>query len=250
MEASSVARHATLTEQITAQLRAAVLDGELVPGERYSAGGLAERFGVSRTPVREALLELERSGLVRIERNRGVTVVPTSLETVVDCFQLRLMLEAPAAGRAAAVVDEETLGEVEDRFRAMEEAAAREDVGGVLRADRDFHLAVLALADNQRLVKVLEDLRNTVLRRGIATVPRTRSLGELVEDHRDVLQGIRDRDPRAAAAAMHRHILNTATLLIAREAAEHDQWDEAALRARLLALVPEDREDPEDRARR
>lgn len=239
---SSVDRHATLTEQITAQLRAAVLDGTLVPGERYSAGGLAERFGVSRTPVREALLELERSGLVRIEKNRGVTVVPTSLEAVVDCFQLRLMLEAPAAGRAAAVVDAEAIGEVESRFRAMERAAARDDVGGVLRADRDFHLAVLALADNPRLVKVLEDLRNTVLSRGIATVPQTRSLEELIEDHRDILDGIRDGDPGAAAAAMHRHILNTAILLIRREAAEDPQWDEAALRARLLALAPEDPE--------
>ncbi|MDO5493509.1 MAG: GntR family transcriptional regulator [Nesterenkonia sp.] len=239
---SSVDRHATLTEQITAQLRAAVLDGTLVPGERYSAGGLAERFGVSRTPVREALLELERSGLVHIEKNRGVTVVPTSLEAVVDCFQLRLMLEAPAAGRAAAVVDAEGIGEVESRFRAMERAAARDDVGGVLRADRDFHLAVLALADNPRLVKVLEDLRNTVLSRGIATVPQTRSLEELIEDHRDILDGIRDGDPGAAAAAMHRHILNTAILLIRREAAEDPQWDEAALRARLLALAPEDPE--------
>ncbi|WP_261624847.1 GntR family transcriptional regulator [Nesterenkonia marinintestina] len=236
---SSVDRHATLTEQITAQLRAAVLDGTLVPGERYSAGGLAQRFGVSRTPVREALLELERSGLVRIEKNRGVTVVPTSLEAVVDCFQLRLMLEAPAAGRAAAVVDAEGIGEVESRFRAMERAAARDDVGGVLRADRDFHLAVLALADNPRLVKVLEDLRNTVLSRGIATVPQTRSLQELIEDHRDILDGIRNGDPGAAAAAMHRHILNTAILLIRREAAEDPQWDEAALRARLLALAPE-----------
>ncbi|MDR8018177.1 GntR family transcriptional regulator [Nesterenkonia aerolata] len=234
----SVERHATLTEQITAQLRAAVLDGELVPGERYSAGGLAERFGVSRTPVREALLELERSGLVRIEKNRGVSVIPSSLEAVVDCFQLRLMLEAPAAGRAAAVVDERSAEGVESRFQVMEEAAARGDVDGVLRADRDFHLEVLALADNPQLVKVLEDLRNTVLQRGIATVPLSRSLEELVADHRDVLQGIRDRDPAAASAAMHRHILNTVTLLIRREAAADETCEEQILMDRLLALAP------------
>ncbi|NLS09577.1 GntR family transcriptional regulator [Nesterenkonia sp. MY13] len=221
-------RPPTLTEQVLAQLRAAVLSGELEPGRRYSATGLAERFGVSRTPVREALLELERSGMARIDKNRGVTVVPSSLEEIVNCYQLRLVLEAPAAARAAANADEDAVAEVEAKFQAMQEAADAEDIETLLRADRDFHSALVAVAENQRLVKVLEDLRNLVLTTGIATVPASRTCQELVEDHRDILEAVQSGDPQAAAAAMRRHVHNTAVLLIRREAAERQRSGDPA----------------------
>lgn len=211
---------ATLTEQVVAQLREAVLTGQIQSGERYSAVELAQRFGVSRTPIREALLELERDGLVRIDKNRGVSVVPTSLDEVVECFQVRLLLEVPAAYRAVDTVDKARLEVIERRFASMQHAADQGDIEALLRADRDFHLELLAGADNVRLVRALESLRNLVLTTGMATVPGSRTCQELVEDHRDIIQGVRDRSPHDAAAAMRRHILNTATLLINREAEE------------------------------
>jgi DNA-binding GntR family transcriptional regulator len=210
----------TLTEQVLAQLRRAVLNGELKPGHRYSASGLAEQFGVSRTPVREALLELERSGMARIEKKRGVTIVANSLEEIVNCYQLRLLLEAPAAARAAQIADDQSIVQIEARFAQMQLAAADDDVESLLRADRDFHSELLAVAQNPRLVTVLEGLRNLVLTTGIATVPRSRSCQELVEDHRDILEAVQDRSPERAAAAMRRHVHNTATLIIRREAAQ------------------------------
>ncbi len=210
----------TLTEQILVRLRTAIVDGELIPGTRYSATGLGERFGVSRTPVREALLELERDGLVRIDKNRGVSIVATSLDEVVECFQVRLLLEVPAAARAARSADRESITAVEHRFAAMERAAHDDDPERLLRADRDFHQAILVIADNARLVKVLQDLRNLVLTTGVATVPASRSCQELVEDHREILEALRRGDSAASARAMHRHIVNTATLLIRREATQ------------------------------
>ncbi|WP_162301557.1 GntR family transcriptional regulator [Nesterenkonia muleiensis] len=210
----------TLTEQILDQLRTAVLNGELKPGIRYSASGLAKQFGVSRTPVREALLELERSGMARIEKNLGVTVVANSLEEIVNCYQLRLLLEVPATARAAQIADDRAIAQIEAKFADMQGAADRDDVETLLRADRDFHSELLAVAQNPRLVTVLEGLRNLVLTTGIATVPRSRSCQELVEDHRDILEAVQGRSPQRAAAAMRRHVHNTATLIIRREAAQ------------------------------
>lgn len=217
----------TLTEQIVVQLRDAVLSGELQPGHRYSASELATRFGVSRTPVREALLELERSGLARIDKNRGVTVVPSSLDEIVECYQLRLLLEAPAAARAARHADDEAIMQIQARFDAMQDAADRDDTETLLRADRDFHSAVVRVAENGRLVRMLEDLRNLVLTTGIASVPASRTCQELVEDHRDILEAIHSRDPQRAAHAMRRHVHNTAMLIIRREAGQRFDLEDA-----------------------
>ena len=90
----------TLTTRALEALRAAIVDGRLVAGERYSVAQLAERFGVSRTPVREALLVLERQGVVRFERNRGVRVLETTAHDLEEVFALRLLLEVPATRRA------------------------------------------------------------------------------------------------------------------------------------------------------
>ncbi|WP_430336051.1 GntR family transcriptional regulator [Rhodococcus sp. ACT016] len=226
----------TLTDQILSRLRAAILSGELAPGKQYSASGLAAQFGVSRTPVREALLELERAGMVRIDKNRGVRIIPTALDEVVDCFQVRLMLESPAAARAAEMVDDLTFESVQARFDAMQRAADLDDAEATLRADRDFHLELLALAGNRKLVTVLEDLRNLVLTRGIATAPNARSCQEVVDDHRDILEAMRAKNPAAAADAMRRHILNTATLLIRREAQDHPEIDPNDLEAKLASF--------------
>lgn len=226
----------TLTDQILSRLRAAILSGELAPGKQYSASSLAAQFGVSRTPVREALLELERAGMVRIDKNRGVRIIPTALDEVVECFQVRLMLESPAAARAAEMVDDVTFESVQARFDAMQQAADRDDAEATLRADRDFHLELLALAGNRKLVTVLEDLRNLVLARGVATAPNARSCQEVVDDHRDILEAIRVKNPAAAADAMRRHILNTATLLIRREAEDHPEIDPNDLEAKLASF--------------
>ncbi|MBT2266069.1 GntR family transcriptional regulator [Rhodococcus erythropolis] len=225
----------TLADLIVTRLRAAILAGNLVPGIQYSAGGLAEQFGVSRTPVREALLALERVGMVRIEKNRGVRIIPTALQEVVECFQLRLLLEAPAAAHAAELVDQPGFQVLQERFEAMQHAADRNDSEATLRADRDFHTAILALAGNSKLVSVLEDLRNLVLIRGIATAPNARSLQELVDDHQDILEAIGANDATAAGEAMRRHILNTATLLIHRETRENST-DAADLEAKLRSF--------------
>ncbi|WP_425334426.1 FCD domain-containing protein [Prescottella agglutinans] len=102
-------------------------------------------------------------------------------------------LASPAAARAAEMVDDLTFGSVQARFDAMQRAADREDAEATLRADRDFHLELLALAGNRKLVTVLEDLRNLVLTRGIATAPNARIVDDFLAASKRIRTGNRPR---------------------------------------------------------
>ncbi len=109
---------------VFAALRQRILTGELAPGTRHSVYRLADELGVSRTPVREAVLRLADLGLVTIERNRGITIRGVRAEDVRDVFELRLLLEVPAAAGAASQVDDALAERLSDALDAMRHAAA------------------------------------------------------------------------------------------------------------------------------
>ncbi|GAA2838475.1 GntR family transcriptional regulator [Leucobacter komagatae] len=198
------------------QIRSEITSGRLEPGTMVSAVQLAERIGVSRTPIRDALLQLEQAGMVRIEKNRGATILATTLEDLLEVFQLRLMLEVPAAGQAARARTDEQLRGILDCFEAMGEAT--EDAEQLLVLDRDLHISIAEASGNGRLQGLLLDLRNLVLTRGVGTTSTARTGRELVDDHAGLVDAIERRDAEAASAEMRRHIKNTAQLLIAQEA--------------------------------
>jgi DNA-binding GntR family transcriptional regulator len=100
-----LAQTASVNTRVLSSLRAAVITGELAPGSLYSVQTLADQLGVSRTPVREALIKLAQQGMVRFERNRGVRVLLTSLHDLEEVFALRLLLEPPAVQRAVTRLD-------------------------------------------------------------------------------------------------------------------------------------------------
>lgn len=198
-------------------IRSDIASGRLTPGTLVSANQLSERFGVSRTPIRDALLQLERAGMVRIERNRGATILATTLDDLVEVFQIRLTLEVPAAGRAARLRSERQMCAIQASFDAMQSAVA--DPDRLLVLDRDLHTSIAEAAGNQRLIGILTDLRDVVLTRGVGTTATARSGQDLIDDHRGVVDAIEAQDAATASREMHRHVKNTAMLLIAQEAA-------------------------------
>ncbi|WP_081736751.1 GntR family transcriptional regulator [Arthrobacter sp. MA-N2] len=204
----------SLTVQVTNMLRAAITSGEMSPDQHFSAIGLAEKLGVSRTPVREALQLLEKEGIVRIEKNRGVRVLQMSLEEIVQIFQIRIILEPPAAARAAEAATDEDLAHFRLLHGRILDAAASDDGPGTLQADKDFHLFLMGLAGNPRLTALDSELRNLVLAHGLVTIPAARSSQDLANDRKEILGALERRDPRAAADAVRDHVTRTAQLLI------------------------------------
>ena len=213
-----VRQTSTVNSQVLDALRAAVITGELPAGTLHSVATLAGQLGVSRTPVREALIKLAQQGMVRFERNRGVRILQTSLHDLEEVFALRLLLEVPAIRRAVRLLTPSALRELRQVFAAMEKAVAVHDEFRMWERDRRFHRILLEASGNGRLAEYVDSLRDMVLRRGVSTAHRSRSLEDIVAEHRVVLERVEDGDADGAAEAMRAHILHTAELLVAQEA--------------------------------
>jgi DNA-binding GntR family transcriptional regulator len=152
-----VLRH-SVRGQILDALRAALIEGELVPGEIYSGPALGERFGVSATPVREAMQQLALEGAVECLPNRGFRVVARTPREAAELAEVRALLEVPAMLRLARTVPAGDWAALRPAAQATAEAAAAGDPAGYAEADRAFHRRVLALGGNAELVRIAEDL--------------------------------------------------------------------------------------------
>lgn len=209
--------HQTLTDRAVAALRAAIVDGRLRAGELYSVARLAEQLQVSRTPVREALLLLERQGMVRFERNRGARILESSAHDLDEVFALRLLLEVPAARQAAELIGEQELTRLGEILDAMRGEMDRNDEGAFMAHDKSFHETLLTAAGNHRLVGIVGSLRDFVRFRGASTVGRGRDLRAIYDEHARILGALRAGDPDAVDAAMRDHLVHTRELLLAAE---------------------------------
>lgn len=207
----------TRTRDALDALRNAIVTGRLAPGSLHSVAELATEFGVSRTPVREALIELASAGMVEFERNRGFRILQRSTHDLREVFELRLLLEVPATRRAVQRLDDDTLRRLEDIMSQMSAATEAGNEEEVFDCDREFHHTLLSVAGNTRLIAIIYRLRDQVRLHGASTVGRTRTLASVLAEHAMIYEPVAARDAEAAARAMRRHLLNTAELLIAQE---------------------------------
>lgn len=205
------------TQEVLEAVRASIIGGELVSGGLYSVAELAETLEVSRTPVREALIELAARGMVRFERNRGVRILGTSIHDLEEIFEIRLMLEVPAARRAAGRMLPGEVKGLRNHLASMELAAEARDVARLWVHDRQFHRALMIASGNSRLAEYVDTLRDMVLVRGVTTAGRARSLETIVAEHRAIQERVEAGDPEGTATALSAHIEQTARLLIAQE---------------------------------
>ncbi|RAJ46316.1 DNA-binding GntR family transcriptional regulator [Kitasatospora sp. SolWspMP-SS2h] len=195
-----------LRDQVAHALRAALISGELRPGVVYSAPTLAADFGVSATPVREAMLDLAREGLVEAVRNKGFRVTELSDRDLDEYTEIRALIEVPTVGRVARTATAEQLEALRPQAVAIVEAAREHDLIGYLEADRRFHLDLLALAGNARLVETVGDLRKRSRLYGLNRLDRQGELVSSAEEHLELLDVLLTGDADAAEACMTRHL--------------------------------------------
>ncbi|MFC7383745.1 GntR family transcriptional regulator [Sphaerisporangium rhizosphaerae] len=211
----------SLTEQVIAAVREAIHSGELRPGELYSVYQLAAQLNVSRTPVREAMLRLAEAGMVRFERSRGFRVLRRDPKEIAEVFQLRLLLEVPAARVAARRAGPEVVEGMRGELALMRAAAEQDDEPRFMRHDRAFHDLLLNAGANRRLVGIVGNLRDATMTLGASTVERSRSLVDIAAEHEPILAAVEAGDAAAAAAAMRAHVARSGELLLAQVAAEN-----------------------------
>lgn len=168
--------------QVLDALRTALVTGDLRPGEVYSAPVLAERFGVSATPVREAMQQLTLEGAVEVVPNRGFRVVERGTRELAELAEIRALIEVPVMMRLARSVPAERWAELRPLAEATIRAASSGCRVTYAEADRAFHRAVLALGGNEQLVRIAEDLHRRAQWPLVGGVPGGRGRAELVAD--------------------------------------------------------------------
>lgn len=204
----SQARRASLSDEVLDLSRDAIIYGHFKPGYRLSESRLAEAFGVSRGPVREALTQLKKEGLVQIERHRGARVARISEEDVEELYELRCDLERLAAKRAVRLATAEEIEEMKSVSSAYEEAARSREVRESVDLDMRFHDLIYKSAHHTRLYSCW----STLLRSQIHAFVFSRSVIDpgymvpCVSEHSAIYEAIRDRDREKAVEHVFHHL--------------------------------------------
>ncbi|WP_327318633.1 GntR family transcriptional regulator [Streptomyces sp. NBC_01235] len=207
-----VVQRASVRGQILDALRTALVAGELQPGEVYSAPVLGERFGVSATPVREAMQQLATEGAVEVVPNRGFRVIVRGTRELAELAEVRALIEVPVMLRLARTMPAERWAELRPLAEASLRAAASGCRATYAEADRVFHRAMLALTGNEQLVGIAEDLH----RRSqwpLVGGPVARGRADLVADateHMALLEALTARDLDAVRALVREHFAGAA----------------------------------------
>ncbi|MFF3331074.1 GntR family transcriptional regulator [Streptomyces sp. NPDC002888] len=176
-----VVQRSSVRGQILDALRSALVGGDLKPGEVYSAPVLGERFGVSATPVREAMQQLALEGAVEVVPNRGFRVVERGMRELAELAEVRALIEVPVMLRLARTVPGERWAELRPLAEATIRAASSGCRATYAESDRAFHCAVLALSGNEQLVRIAEDLHRRA-QWPLVGGPVTRGRADLVAD--------------------------------------------------------------------
>ncbi len=202
-------REESLRGRVEDALAAAIISGEMPPGALVSSPTLAAQFNVSATPVREALLNLEKRGFVEPVRNKGFRVTEVSDKQLQEITEIRRLLEPPAMGQLAAVFPDEPVDELRALADAIVDGAERGDLTAYLEADQSFHLRLTAMLGNELLVEVVGDLRGRTRLVGLTAMLRTDQLDQSAREHHDLLDALVAHDRARAEGIMERHIGHT-----------------------------------------
>ena len=203
---SPLAPASSLRERVEEAIAAAIVSGQMPPGQVFSAPTLAARFGVSATPVREAMLNLAKRGMVDIVRNKGFRVTAVSEDDLRAIVDVRQLLEAPAVRRLAGKVPAADLKRLRTLAREIVRGAEVADLARYLQADTAFHLSMLELAGNPRLLAIVSELRSQTRLTGLASLVATEELLSSAREHLDLLDLLEAGDAEATERLMVRHV--------------------------------------------
>ncbi|HEV7962210.1 MAG TPA: GntR family transcriptional regulator [Actinoplanes sp.] len=207
-QAPQEAQHGSMKDAVVEALRADIVSGALPPGTKLSEARLAERFGTSRMPVREALQVLARADFVVAEQRRGTFVRGVSQRQVVDLFEVREAIEGMAARLCASRASAALLASLDEIIERMRTAAGSDDSIGFIAADEELHSAIFEGSANERLLDHYGLLIDHLHRNYLSTVV-TRRPGRMARsfaEHQAIVEAIRMRNADMAEQAMRQHV--------------------------------------------
>lgn len=195
-----------LYQEVAERLRQRIFSHELKPGTWVDEQALAEHYGISRTPLREALKVLASEGLVTLKPRRGCYVTEISERDLDDIFSVIRLLEGQCARDAAARATDADRAELERIHAQLEAAARKNDINGFFEANQAFHRALQDIADNRWLLQVIEDLRKVIKLSRHHSLFSEGRLEQSLSEHRAILGALLARDPERTELSMREHI--------------------------------------------
>jgi len=187
-------------------LRDSILSGKLVPNETYNEIALAKKLGISRTPVREALLELSSQGLITFLPRVGVQINQFSEQDVKEIFELRKAIELFAVAKVSKDFLRHDFASLEATLQSQRGAIKKENFLAFLNADREFHLTFTRLTNNKRLLTTLENIRDMIQVMSIRALAVEIRAKEVVEEHEKVIEAVKKGISEKAVQEMEKHL--------------------------------------------
>ena len=191
-------------------LREAILKGDLQPGERLMELSLASHLGVSRTPIREAIRMLEQEGLAVTVPRKGAEVARMTLKEMEDVLEVREALDQLAARIACDKISGEQIAQLKETGKRFAESTLNGDLRELAASDEAFHDIIYAATDNQKLINLLENLRQQIYRYRVEYLKNASIYPTLIQEHEAIITALEARDKEAVIRAMNIHVENQA----------------------------------------
>jgi DNA-binding GntR family transcriptional regulator len=188
------------------RLHEAILNSELESGKIYVETKLARQLGISRTPVREALLELSSQGLVRFISRKGIQIIHFTERAAEHVFELREAIELAVIDSLSRKTSNLDFSKVEKAYKAQEKACMKEDRDAFLVADRLFHISLAEMTGNSLFVSILNNLRDKIHIMAAEALKQRRRMEEVLNEHQDIMEYLRSEKQEKAREAMRFHL--------------------------------------------
>ena len=209
-----IQNHRPLREIVYEELKMQILTGKIVPGTRMMEVELADDMGVSRTPIREAIRQLEKEGLVTIEPRRGAYASQISVKDMVDILEVRQNLEGLAAFFAAQRMTKDVQEELHRVSKNYDQAVADGDMAAMIKSDTRFHRIIVEASNNHVLLQMIEQLQELVLRFRYLYYSDFKRADDMPSEHEAIYEAIVAGDADAAREAADIHIQRLKELVI------------------------------------
>ena len=203
-------------------LRQAILRGELKPGERLMEIQLANKLGVSRTPIREAIRKLELEGLVLMIPRKGAEVAEITEKSLRDVLEVRRALEELSVQLACEKITKEEIRELERVAKEFQQVVKSSDITEIAEVDVRFHDIIYTATDNQKLIQLLNNLREQMYRYRVEYLKRDGVFPQLIAEHEAIIRHIEKNEIEKATEVMCRHIDNQVEAVIDVIRAKHN----------------------------
>ncbi len=198
----------SLQERVFAQIQDDILNGKYKPGDSLVESKLSKELGVSRTPVREALKQLELKGLVESTPNKGTIVRGISNQDIYDIYTIRMKIEGLAARWAAEKITDDELAELKEAVELEEFFTMKNDISQLCKFDNSFHHIIFKASKSRPLIHTLSNFHYYLQRARSTSLSTPGRARKALEEHRAILQAIMDRDPERAEKLTEEHVRN------------------------------------------